>query len=133
MRISDWSSDVCSSDLRAHHAAGRHARPRRFPDIREGEGRRPGIGAGRMPDAPAQSCFGCGAHYREGPDPLPTHCASCAASILTAWKSKGQEATPAARQRSQLVITQTTRHSIRRVYSRDRVCTYMSTELVAGY
>src|SRR3546814_10620108 len=104
VRISDWSSDVCFSELpagsrpqRAHHAAGRHARPRRFPDIREGEGRRQGIGAGRMPDAPAQSCFGCGAHYREGPDTLPTHCASCAASILTAWKSKAPAEPLAAR------------------------------------
>src|SRR3546814_12623024 len=36
MRISDWSSDVCSSDLRPNHPPGPHA-----PCMGEDEGQRP--------------------------------------------------------------------------------------------
>src|SRR3546814_9719433 len=35
MRISDWSSDVCSSDLRRQRRIG----PRRVPDLLKGDGR----------------------------------------------------------------------------------------------
>src|SRR3546814_962714 len=47
MRISDWSSDVCSSDLRDADALGRRRRVRRFAGSREADrqGRRQGPAA----------------------------------------------------------------------------------------
>src|SRR3546814_2542588 len=42
MRISDWSSDVCSSDLEARHPAGRAGAP-----CRRGDGRGVRLGLGR--------------------------------------------------------------------------------------
>src|SRR3546814_13876809 len=51
MRISDWSSDVCSSDLHSHAGAVRR-RPRgRAPGWRHGRGRHRALDAG----APAMS------------------------------------------------------------------------------
>src|SRR3546814_9016503 len=58
MRISDWSSDVCSSDLRAYpsaacaHGGIRHADPRRR-QVRRAGGVPPG--RGRQPQADRKS------------------------------------------------------------------------------
>src|SRR3546814_14346193 len=50
MRISDWSSDVCSSDL--HHRADRGDGRRHRPDEPDGKGHRPVRGEGiSVPDA----------------------------------------------------------------------------------
>src|SRR3546814_19779366 len=50
MRISDWSSDVCSSDLHGEGAA----RPRRIREARAGPGAEPGAVAVEGDHRPAQ-------------------------------------------------------------------------------
>src|SRR3546814_1763036 len=66
MRISDWSSDVCSSDLRDPHRPGRMALPGR-PAVRDLY--RPDLDAGgRRPALPAPPAGGLEAR---DPPPLP--------------------------------------------------------------
>src|SRR3546814_10676923 len=44
MRISDWSSDVCSSDLRLHDMGGKHGAQDAFAIARKGDAAQPIVG-----------------------------------------------------------------------------------------
>src|SRR3546814_6351543 len=62
MRISDWSSDVCSSDLFVHRAAWRHRAAHRLPAGTVGRHGRLCLGAAAGDQRTASGPWSCGAH-----------------------------------------------------------------------
>src|SRR3546814_5659780 len=95
MRISDWSSDVCSSDLRLRGAAGarhdgrsQHRYPRLTPERRRSFGRTGAVQADPAPARPLSCARAAGAPAWRDRRINPKETARCSACVRSASSPK---------------------------------------------